>query len=132
MIKEIKFRDYDMDNKKLRYFDLDGYDRQEHDAWGNVMQYIGLKDKNGVDIYEGDICRILYTDWPSNTNPNIPLDDYLASISYVGYIEYDAPSFYIMLKDKYGDYSHNRLNYGQHGRIEVIGNIHSNPELLCN
>lgn len=95
-----------------------------------LMQFTGLKDANGIEIYEGDICRILYTDWSSNTDSNIKLDEYLDSISYTGYIEFDSPEFCIMLKDRYGDRSASSLHYGQHGRIKVIGNIHQNPELL--
>ncbi len=50
---DIKFRDYDYETKKMRFFDLDKYDRNEHD--GNIMQFIGKKDKNNKDIYEKDI-----------------------------------------------------------------------------
>jgi uncharacterized phage protein (TIGR01671 family) len=54
-MREIRFRDYD--TKQLRYFDLDTYDRAEHDSYGNIMQYIGFKDKTGKEIYDGDIVN---------------------------------------------------------------------------
>lgn len=95
-----------------------------------VMQFTGLIDKNGVDIYEGDICRIIYTDWPSNTDANISLEEYLKSISHIGYIQYDSPTYIVMLKDRYGDYGPCSLHVGEHGRIEIIGNIHQHKHLL--
>jgi len=97
-----------------------------------ITQFTGMKDRNGVEIYEGDICRILYTDWPSNTDPDITIEDYLISISQVGTIVYSAPSFYISLYDdrRYCEWTNCSLHYGTHGRIEVLGNIFENKDLL--
>ena len=54
-MREIKFRDWNPETKEMRYFDLDWYDREEHNSWWNIMQFTWLKDKNWIDIYEWDI-----------------------------------------------------------------------------
>lgn len=73
MNREIKFRVYDKDLKKMRYLnnshDFICFDEKGNGYYHNMqtglgewfsdlMQYTGLKDKNGIEIYEGDI---LYT-----------------------------------------------------------------------
>lgn len=72
MNREIKFRVYDEDLKKMRYLnsshDFICFDEKGNGYYHNMqtglgewfsdlMQYTGLKDKNGVEIYEGDIIR---------------------------------------------------------------------------
>ena len=36
-MREIKFRDFDFDTNTIRYFDLDMYNKYEHDNYGNIM-----------------------------------------------------------------------------------------------
>lgn len=95
-----------------------------------IGQYTGLTDKNGTKIFEGDIVRILYTDWTSKSeNDTRTLDEYLRDIAKIGVVEWDRyyPQFHIHFMDKD---NYNSLNYGRYGFIEVIGNIYDNPEIL--
>lgn len=80
-----------------------------------LMQYTRIKDKNGKEIYEGDILKY-----------NFPYDGRLKHVSPVKFLETEA-SFGI--KDRYENeiplYKITANNY-----FEVIGNIYENKNLL--
>ena len=89
-------------NKSFNYEDIE------------LMQYTGLKDKNGKEIYEGDIVSFnLKSD--SEGQPYI-----------IGYIEYQTTFSGYRIMSFEGSFA---LDYNIKD-IEVIGNIYDNPELL--
>lgn len=94
-----------------------------------IGQYVGLKDKHGNKIYEGDIVKILYTDWASKSeNDNRTLEEYLDSLTRIGIVYWNNLSLCYTLKMKNGCFS--SIHCGKYGYIEVIGNVHDNKDLL--
>lgn len=134
MNREIKFRVYDKDLKKMRYlnnshdFICFGEKGNGHyhnmqtglgEWFSDLMQYTGLKDKNGVEIYEGDLIDIHQTVNGYNQFV-IQYDNYKFSARYynqktkqiLDWYQYDLDElFEINVFEK---------------EIEVIGNIYEN------
>jgi uncharacterized phage protein (TIGR01671 family) len=85
-----------------------------------LMQYIGLKDKNGKEIYEGDILRL----WRNvGGNGQLRAEYYKPLV-----VEYCDTWCQFVVEDK-----EQKQQYGiwqQFQSFEVIGNIYENPELL--
>jgi uncharacterized phage protein (TIGR01671 family) len=145
-MREILFRAYHIPTK--RFIPVYGFNKENVfeetfdgiDIGINVLalsqcilqQFTGLNDKNGTKIFDGDVVRILYTDWASKSNDDPrTLEEYLTDISKIGVVGFNDNAWELkMYSKKYDDYFYNSISPGTHGRIEVIGNIHDNPELL--
>lgn len=136
MNREIKFRVYDKDLKKMRYLnnshDFICFDEKGNGYYHNMqtglgewfsdlMQYTGLQDKNGVEVYENDIIDIHQTVNGYNQFV-IQYDNYKLSARYynqktkqiLGWYQYDLDELF-------------EINEFEK-EIEVIGNIYKNEE----
>lgn len=162
--RELKFRAWDESRKEMiTEFGLlkenmpqllqneeDGYifcgHSQDNGDWLEpiLMQYTGLKDKNGKEIYEGDILKQRY--YPIGSDKKV--------IEYykIGVVVYGLNSYGVKLKfegtnilDESKKLSHHRtsreiykhpsagenwVDNSFYGEYEIIGNIYENPELL--
>jgi uncharacterized phage protein (TIGR01671 family) len=131
-MREIKFRAWDGTEMIPKYCWLEennhfyGEDliNNGYSSIKSVMQYTGLKDKNGKEIYEGDIVK------------------FISHQEFVkGIIEYHAAGYCIDFRqfkipiidgaacnelNNYFDLDNTPYSVIQ---LEVIGNIHENPEL---
>lgn len=109
-MRELKFRAWDKAYKAMCRTENGG--RENLDGWSNspeifeVMQYTGLKDKNAVEVFEGDILgfggmKLVVKDFGWNCG------ECYGTFGWIFDDKFDAED------------------------IEVIGNIHENPELLA-
>ncbi|WP_250858946.1 YopX family protein [Enterococcus faecalis] len=80
-----------------------------------LMQSTGLKDENGVEIFEGDIVQ--YRD---------------GEYSYLGIVKRDCYQFFIdgIEPDDNYDFIDVSNTFDGTSSLEILGNIHENPELL--
>ena len=81
-----------------------------------VGQFTGLTDKNGKKIFEGDIVRSYDPDYPESQ-----MD------CGVGQVEFYAGLWYVSGEVHNSLYDLSTISCKE---LEVIGNIHDNPELL--
>lgn len=126
-MREIKFRVWDKELKEMcsvtdiqLWINYVHYSRKDSDIGkGNypadviLMQYTGLKDKNGTEIYEGDI---VYDPWGDK---HIVIWDEESMMFTYDVNEWWMP--YLWCRSHEAD---------ELDKPEVIGNIYDNPELL--
>lgn len=151
MNREIKFRTWDSVHNKMIYLKdvaLCGYDNKfdvyelyfeennlkcrGYDDFGGtivnetelpIMEYTGLKDKNGVEVYEGDVCK----------GNEFSDEDNLFIIKYGKYKTSDWKEKYISNTYQYGWYAEfiktkDQVHLVTPNGIEVIGNIYESEE----
>ena len=133
-MREIKFRAWDKEYEKMTYFDDEDYEYEpplvfrldqvfkknsNYDDYEDfeynditdkveVMQYTGLHDKNGKEIYEGDIVKSFFVDTDEAGNEIYKY--------YIIEVKYDE----VLCSYKIDKFMN----------LEVIGNIYENKELL--
>lgn len=76
-----------------------------------IMQYIGIDDRDGIEIYEGDIVKTSYQNFPQ------------------GVVEFYQGQYVYRDKSVVQPIADLVINKW---RLYVIGNIYQNPELLNN
>ena len=126
-MREIKFRVWDKKHKKMSL--VDAIDFEHDEIYGKngcerytpkpfkdieLMQYTGLTDKNGKEIYEGDIVEV----W--------------SFVRWIGFIKYlpEKAAFVLWDYEKFpylDDFVY--LSQFEDG-FEILGNIFENPELM--
>ena len=89
-----------------------------------IIQFTGLKDKNDIEIYEGDIVT-------SDKEDIIPSHDHSKYEEYTcGMIEYVLGGFNICESIVGRTQIEEYIIFDERAALEVIGNIHENPDLI--
>jgi len=85
-----------------------------------IGQYTGLKDRNGVEIYEGDVVR-----W---FNSDLKKGEFID-----GVVIFEHGRYVVDFK-AWHDYASNgsidKVHFNGNPKFEVIGNVHDNPEMV--
>ena len=125
-MREIKFRAWDEEEQEMldwdKFFNFDIAQVFESEgSWGIYpMQYTGLKDKNGTEIYDGDYIRYSMRTITGSIYTHV-----------CRVFQHESGTWRI---EGYHEDNHSYETkgtvYAAHLICEVIGNIYENPELL--
>lgn len=123
-MREFKFRAWDTEKQEMatvNFIGLNDYEvgmeDEEYRRWRAtypyvciLMQYTNLKDKNGKEIYEGDILKVKVDDGEANL-----------------YVKYTNGEYRVVNKGKWEDSLYAYMYFGD---VEVVGNIYENKDLI--
>jgi uncharacterized phage protein (TIGR01671 family) len=152
VMREIKFRAWWIEKKIILHNVHDFYDQlgdysrgnaeEPESSFGNilfkpdkyvVMQFTGLCDRNGKEIYEGDIVAMPFV---GPMGKLIDYEDFHVAVIFehgcFGYRRYDFHPLMNWCEKTDGAYVPNfgNLTIIGNSTVNVIGNIHEDPELL--
>lgn len=119
-MRPIKYRAWDAEAQEMVAWEiiiLDGFHKYLE---GPLMQYIGINDSTGKEVYEGDIITFDDTDIGGERLERCEV------LWATDFTLVPSPCFALWVHRRVGGGFTNNM----FGEIEVIGNIHENPELL--
>lgn len=140
-MREIKFRAWDKARKVMYDVDTiemdilkDGSSNNQISGWDDtewqcgiplenveLLQYIGCKDINGKEIYEGDIIE---------RTDKTPVERFYGK-KEIGIVEYKSTRFLLKInQDNYYGLNRDDIFFSYMADYKVIGNIYENKELL--
>lgn len=123
-MREFKFRAWDTEKQEMatvNFIGLNDYEvgmeDEECRRWRatypyvcRLMQYTNLKDKNGKEIYEGDILKVKLDDGEVNL-----------------YVKYTNGEYRVVNEGRWEDSLYAYMYFGD---VEIVGNIYENEDLL--
>ena len=140
-MREIKFRAFDKKENEMFYssmyqdktsmaYGLSNFLRECGDIEDTLMQYTGLKDKNGVEIYEGDVVK--WGHLPNRTEcwHRVAKVEMFPSLQFNILHYIDSKTLEKKKGNKHIFGFSNFIYKDTHNSLEVIVNIYENQELL--